>query len=387
MTLSRRSFVTGLGLTLAAPSIDRAAGSPPKMIAYCSLESSNYNMDYSGGTFVLEDWKANVAAWAAATGTQPDGYQCFCNTEYTNPASAAGMASAAWDYANGFAWGNANGVPLSCVLTAVELASPANGASFSANIPALQDVIAGQWDTYYQQVVQQFAGNGCKLLYVRVRWEENGNWYVGWQGRSQQYQWTTWVAAFEHVANVLHAAGQTYGITVKVILNPSAIVSSGAYALGVTPSRGTVDIAGLDPYSSYIQGDHRRSAAPAPARPRSTPPGIRRLARPRASLSRNPQVPAPTAGACSTTSNGRSRWACHLAICESGDGTGGAPYGFANDPDWPTYLASRLAIAASEGVPVEFWSIWIGQFDLLWDAPATYPAAVAQVKALGKPTL
>lgn len=349
----------------------------PLLISYCSQANGNYNLAQSGS---LPDWKANVAAWAAATGVQPDGYTCFCSTEYTNPPTAAGMAAAAYDYAQGFAWANANGVPLMAVLTAVELASAANGASSASNIAALQQTAAGAWDTYYQQVVQQFAAAGCKLLYVRVQWEHNGGWYVGWAGYQQAYQWTAWVAAFEHVAAVLHAAGTAAGITVKVIWNPDAIASSSCYVPGTLPTG--MDLLGLDLYSSYIQWGSAQIGGPG------TGTAAKEQAWDTAAgTSSGVITPAPTSGSYGWGVLDHIALAKSLGlpicICESGDGTGGAPFGFADDPDWPTYVASRLAQAVGDGVPVELWSIWIGPFDLTWFATATYPAAVQQVLALG----
>lgn len=352
----------------------------PLLFCYSNATGNgDYNLAFSGGATVLANCKANIQAFETAAGAQIDGYQCFCSTEYTNPPSAQGMVSAAYDYAQGFVWANANGVPLSAMLTAVELASAANGANWQGNNAALQATTAGQWDTYYNQVVRQFANAGCKLLYVRVQWEQNGSWYAGWQGYTPSYQWNDWIAAFQTTANALHAAGAQYGVTVKVIWNPDAIVESGGYVPGAYPGDTYVDLIGLDLYSSYIQwGSSQVTGQAAQDTAWDTAQGT----------SSGVLTPAPTNGA----SYG---WGVldHIAfakahnkpmcICESGAGTGNATYGIADDVNFPPYVAAKVTQAQGEGVPVEFWSIWDGAFDLTWTFPSTYPAAIASVLGSG----
>jgi hypothetical protein len=360
--------------TPAAP-YNPGSGIPSRPLLICYSNDSgdgNYNIASSGN---LPAWKANVQGFEAKVGANIDGYQCFCGTEYNNPPTAQGMVNAAYDYAQGFAWAQTNGVPLGVMLTAVELASTANGASSSGNNAALQATAGGAWDSYYQGVVQQFAQAGCKTLYVRVQWEENGGWYVGWQGYTAAYQWTDWIAAFQHVYGVLKAAGTANGIVVKVIWNPDAIASSGGYVPGAYPGDAYVDLLGLDFYSSYIQwGSSQISTSAAKATAWDTADGT----------SSGVLTPAPTDG---------SSWGWgmldHIAfakahgkpICfpETGDGPGGAPHGITNDPAFPSYMASRIAQAQASGVPVEFWSIWDGSFDLTWDMPSTYATAVQAV--------
>ena len=359
--------------------------SRPLLFCYSAIANSNYNIAQSGGASGLSAWKANVQAFEsmASSGQTPvtiDGYQCFCSTEYTSPATASGMASAAWDYAGGFVWAQANGVPLTAMLTAVELASTANGASYNGNNSALQATASGAWDVYYQDVISQFAAAGCKTLYVRIQWEQNGGWYVGWAGYEPAYQWNDYIAAWRHVAGVLHAAGAASGIVVKTVWNPAAIASSGGYVPGSWPGSGYVDVVGLDLYSSYIQwGSAAVSGTAAKELAWDTADGT----------SSGVQNPEPTSGSYGWGILDHIAFAksqgLPIAIPESGDGAGGAPFGIANDSDFPTYVASRLAQAAASGVPVEFWSIWVGAFDLTWDAPASYPAAIAQVLALGSP--
>jgi hypothetical protein len=112
------------------------------------------------------------------------------------------------------------------------LGTTPEGALFS-------QISAGNYDSAMQAGVQGFATNGFSQVIFRLGWEMNLNW--PWAVTSTNA--SAWVAAWQHMANVLHAAGTTYGI--KVLTNWCP-------ARGVNQNDGTCTIAQMYPGDTYV---------------------------------------------------------------------------------------------------------------------------------------
>ena len=141
--------------------------------------------------------------------------------------------------------------------------------SYASGLSGDQDYQAfttGQYDSYIQQVVQQYQQNGYNTQYYRIGWEMNltsptnpsstdytPSSFAGTDPATE----ADWVAAFQHIATTLQAAGKMYGVTVKIVWNPN--VSNGDHSSTLTtlyPGDQYVDVvaadmyAGINPYSS-----------------------------------------------------------------------------------------------------------------------------------------
>ncbi len=109
---------------------------------------------------------------------------------------------------------------------------------------------SGQYDSMLNGMVQQWAQAGVSTQDWRLGWEMNlgsSSSYAGDQGTAQQQDW---IAAFQRVSTVIHAAATQYGVKTNVIWNPGTTSYSNAgTATSLYPGSQYVDIIGADAYS------------------------------------------------------------------------------------------------------------------------------------------
>ena len=111
---------------------------------------------------------------------------------------------------------------------------------------------SGQYDATIQSIVQTWQQNGYKTQYWRVGWEMNINTsgssaYAGQDTATE----ADWVAAFQHIATVLRQAGNTYGVTIKIVWNPNVTNYDQTNTLSnLYPGDSYVDIIAADIYGN-----------------------------------------------------------------------------------------------------------------------------------------
>jgi hypothetical protein len=209
-------FVGEATPTIAAPQY-RAFVSTVRQVP----NSTNVFVDYrepiwSAGTYDPK-WRNN-AAWAAGN------LAALCSAEHLNRLDAAGHPTI---------------VPIVSVgltddPTAYQLKLPAgdpNRGAYSeaAAVAMMNDVAQGKYDLddaangrrrVWPAIFDAFRTQGFRKLYLRIGWEQNGNWY-GWQVRSEATR-LAYIAAWRHVADLAHAYAQTHGMTIETMWSPSA---------------------------------------------------------------------------------------------------------------------------------------------------------------------
>lgn len=299
-------------------------------------------------------------------GARPQFINSF--TDYFADPSAWG-SSAFWDASSWAATGASYVGPSSGTVPVVGVPLASNTGGWS-NVDAFyQQVIAGQYDADYSSIVNAWAQNGYKTVQFRVGYEFNGNFMPWAPGNSSSPSANAdFIAAFQHVADLIHATGAADGITAQVVWNPVDINWS-ADPTQLYPGDKYVDIIGTDGYSPAYPLDLTTwSSATA------TTPG--------------PQASSQSTWAASITnlehyweySNGSqwhptpglgsSGWSIEnaiafarlhdkpLAISEAGAGSNGSGLGPADDPAFPQWLATALTAAKAEGVTISNVNVW-----------------------------
>ena len=123
---------------------------------------------------------------------------------------------------------------------------------------------SGQYDSVIQNAVKVWAQQGFNTQYWRPGWEMNIPSMPSYAGTDAQTQ-GDWVAAFQHVYTVLHAAGAANGVNVQVVWNPDV---TNYDTLGVLknlyPGNNYVDVIGADIYAdAYPYSDGTNAAGQA----------------------------------------------------------------------------------------------------------------------------
>ena len=119
-----------------------------------------------------------------------------------------------------------------------------------------QAIISGQYDADYTGVVDAWANNGFKTIDLRIGYEFNGNFQPWAPGNSGSPTATAdFVAAWQHIANLVHAEGAADGITVSTVWNPDDIQWTSQPATAYYPGNQYVDIIGTDTYNQIYNGN------------------------------------------------------------------------------------------------------------------------------------
>lgn len=169
------------------------------------------------------------------------------------------------------AWaGNAQWAATSAAASLARTAAPVVALPFSSGVSTLtvdqqyKAFASGQNDAVLQALVKAWAQQGFTNQYWRPGWEMNIPTMPSYAGTDAQTQ-ADWVAAFQHVSAVLHAAGVANGVSVQVVWNPSV---TNYDTLGVLknlyPGNAAVDVVGADFYAdAYPYSDGANAAGQA----------------------------------------------------------------------------------------------------------------------------
>jgi hypothetical protein len=355
-------FVGEATPTIAAPQY-RAFVSTVRQVP----NSTNVFVDYrepiwSAGTYDAK-WRNN-ATWAAGN------LAALCSAEYLNRLDAEGRPTI---------------IPIVSVgltddPTAYQLNLPSEDPnrgvySEAAAVAMMNDVAAGKYDLddlargryrVWPAILDAFRNKGFRKLYLRIGWEQNGNWY-GWQVRSEATR-VAYIAAWRHVANLAHSYARTYGMTIETMWSPSASYANyGVSEESSYPGDAYVDIIAPTAYSPVWNPTRSRDKTAyhdwstglnvSLADWLANPVNRRQVWDYPAADYWNPKrgwgVPAAISFALA-----RSK---PFSFSETGTGnfgvtrSGGGPV---DEGDYPIYLGERLAAAVAQGLQVEVVEIW-----------------------------
>ncbi len=317
---------------------------------------SNPNGSDAGAEATFE---ANAKSFASAMGTPATLVDVYVD-KYQPVSNWAGNAS--WQ-----AWSNAQSPVARHMIPVIgfPMASLAGGSpSFDQQF---QTFASGSYDNAIRGVVQSWVGAGFKQLVMRVGWEMNigGDTYAGDDAQSQ----ADWVAAFRHIAAVLHQAAASAGASMVVVWNPGVTNYSNALATkSMYPGDQSVDVIGADiyggmypfsdgsgaQYHDWVSGNEDYSVAAFIAKP--------------GNRAHYWSYPAATQWSLDG-SNGHSESLAGLiafaqahhkpfAIPEVGAGNSQPGNDVSDDPTFPRWLGGVLSNAAKRGVTISFVNIW-----------------------------
>lgn len=327
--------------------------------------STNVFVDYrepiwSAGTYDPK-WRNN-AAWAAGNLAE------LCAVEYLNRLDADGRPTL---------------IPIVSVgltddPTAYQLNLPADDPnrgkySEAAAVAMMNAVAAGKYDAdgtdrhrVWPAILEVFKNQGFRKIYLRIGWEQNGNWY-GWQVRSEATR-SAYIAAWRHVANLAHAYAKANGMVIETMWSPSASYANyGLSEESSYPGDAYVDIVAPTHYSPIWNPTRSRDKT---AYHDWTSGQNVTLADWLANAANRRVIwdyPAadywnPTRGwglpAAIEFALARSK---RFALSETGTGSfgvtrsGGGPI---DEGDYPIYLGERLAAAVARGLELEVVEIW-----------------------------
>ncbi len=228
---------------------------------------------------------------------------------------------------------------------------------------------SGSCDGIIRGIVDSWAEQGFKILYIRLGWEMNLPGTPTFVGDGPQNQ-SDWIKAFQHIYTVLHQAAKADGANVQVVWNPGVISYSRVQA--------TRDLYPGDDYVDIIGADFYADMSPAPEA------GDRRSYHDWATGGQDTSV----AQFVANPANREHYWAYPAANQWTNDGSSGHSQSFDSliafakqhgkpfavpeagagnskgggevndDPDFPRWLAARLHGARKDGIKIEFVIIW-----------------------------
>jgi hypothetical protein len=327
--------------------------------------STNVFIDYrepiwSAGSYDPK-WRNN-ATWAAGNLAQ------LCSVEYLNRLDADGRP---------------NLIPIVSVgltddPTAYQLNLPAGdpnrGAySESAAIGMMNAVAAGKYDAdgtgryrVWPAIFDAFKNKGFRKLYLRIGWEQNGNWY-GWQVRSEATR-VAYINAWRHVATLAHSYASANGMVIETMWSPSASYAN--YGLGEEssyPGDAYVDIIAPTHYSPIWNPTRSRDKTGYHDWTSGQNVALADWLANAANRRVIWDYPAadywnPTRGwGLPAAINFALAHSKRFALSETGTGnfgvtrSGGGPI---DEGDYPIYLGERLAAAVAKGLELEVVEIW-----------------------------
>lgn len=247
--------------------------------------------------------------------------------------------------------------------------------SEAAAIKMMNDVANGKYDVedpnngrrrVWPDIFEAFRIKGFNEIYLRIGWEQNGNWY-GWQVRSEATK-NAYIAAWRHVADLAHTYAAAHGMKIKTVWSPSASFANyGIPEEDSYPGDAYVDVIAPTAYSPIWNPTRSRDKTAYYDWARNEDVSLEDwLANPvnRRQIWDYPSADYwnPTRGwgipAAIAFAQSRSK---PFGLSETGTGAfgvttrGGGPI---DDGDYPLYLAERLTTALAQGMTLEFVDIW-----------------------------
>lgn len=245
----------------------------------------------------------------------------------------------------------------------------------AAAIAMMKDVAEGKYDIddpsaaryrVWPAILDAFKNKGFNQLYLRIGWEQNGNWY-GWRVCSEATK-NAYITAWRHVADLAHRYAAEHGMNIRTVWSPIASLANyGVPEEESYPGDAYVDVIAPTAYSpiwnptrskdrsNYYDWSTQQDVSLAAWL--SNPANRRQLWDFPSADYWNPRrgwgVPAAIAFARSHSKP--------FGLSETGTGNlgvttrGGGP---ADEGDYPMYLAQRLSPALAQGLQLELIDIW-----------------------------
>ena len=313
--------------------------------------------DQAANQVFLDDFDA----FRKVMGVSPGYMNAF--TDFSqDPSQWAGNASwTAWSWAQtgaGYVGPGSGVVPV----IGVPLASNAGGWS---NVDRFyQAIIAGDYDADYKGIVAAWAGQGYTTVQMRIAYEFDGN-FMPWSpdNSSSPTAAADFVAAWQHVANLVHAQGVASGIAVQTVWNPANINWTGISPTQLYPGDTYVDVVSADAYSPAYPDDLTNWAAGGTGQ-------VDNLTDWAASAANRAHYWQYTDGTQWAPTGNGAGWSFQdgvdfaiahgkpFSVSETGAGNNGTTTGPVQDPAFAQWLAAALNGARADGAVVENVDIW-----------------------------
>ncbi|WP_331156715.1 discoidin domain-containing protein [Steroidobacter sp.] len=247
--------------------------------------------------------------------------------------------------------------------------------SEAAAVRMMQDIANGKYDRddpatgrhrVWPAILDSFRKQGFRKLYLRIGWEQNGDWY-GWQVRSEATR-AAYIAAWRHVATLAHNYAIAHGMTIQTVWSPTAsYTNDGIPEANSYPGDSYVDVIAPTAYSPiwnatrspdgtayYDWGSGRNVSL---SQWLANPVNRRKIWDYPAADYWNPKrgwgIPAAISFAIS---HGKP-----FGFSEAGTGNAGVTTrggGPIDEGSYPIYLAQRLAAATKQGLQLRMVEIW-----------------------------
>ncbi len=250
-----------------------------------------------------------------------------------------------------------------------------NVYSEAAAVAMMNEVAAGKYDLenpargtrrVWPAILDAFKNQGFRKIYLRIGWEQNGNWY-GWRVRSEATR-AAYIAAWRHVADLAHKYARTHDMTIETMWSPSASYANyGLSEESSYPGDAYVDIVAPTHYSPIWNPTRSRDRTAYHDWSSGENVTLEEwLANP---VNRRVIWDHPAADYW----NPRRGWGLpaaiefalarnkRFALSETGAGNfgvtrnGGGPV---DEGDYPLYLGERIAAAIGQGLQIEVIEIW-----------------------------
>ncbi|MBV9655812.1 MAG: hypothetical protein JOZ42_14750 [Acetobacteraceae bacterium] len=380
------------GLILAVVAPDSSVAQTPFPLGLYTSPGPNGN-DRNGEAAFERDFDNFVKLM----GTRPQFVNAYTDNTQGDP-NKGFVGSAGW-----MAWswkrtGDKYIGPNSGVIPVIGLAMSMPGQDWGNVNEFYVNTLSGQWDRGFRGIVDQWADNGYKTLYVRISYEFNGT-FMAWSPLNAHAPDAVrnFAKAWGHIADLVHAEGKARGITVKTVWNPAAMTpNQDNHIADCYPGDDKVDLVGIDIYSSIWTPD------PAPDWSKS---GGQRKIPVKDWIADNanrahfwqytnaqPWQPQPVwnEGIWGWSFQNMADFArAHgkpMGVWETGSGNGDKepPFGPHDDPYFVEWLAGALTAARASGVtigPVMLWNDDVWHFTTPGERPG---AAAAWARYFGR---
>ena len=308
-------------------------------------------------------FKTAFDAHNAILGAKPQYFDIFTDNR-RDPSTWA--ASAQFSVASATKSGSAYLAASSGIIPVVGVPMAWNELGYDKADQFYTNTIAGDYDSVWTGIVDAWADGGYKTVDFRLGYEMNGN-YMSWSpGNSQNpLVGQLFVAAFQHIADILHTVGAERGIDSVIHWDPTAINYTNYSVTSLYPGDKYVDVIGVDQYNNMYPRDLTDWRTPDHQQMNSYAEWVA------VPENREHYFLYPNASQYTPTpSLDDYGWslpqtielaALHdkpIAIDETGVGPSGSSIGLADDPLFPQYLATTLASAEAQGVTVRQVNIW-----------------------------
>ncbi|QXQ07584.1 hypothetical protein KX816_06075 [Sphingosinicellaceae bacterium] len=190
------------------------------------------------------DFDAHIAA---LNGRRPKFFNTF--TDFGQP-TAAWISSANWGAWSAKQSGRDYLAAESGMIPLVGVPLASNTGGWGKVDTFYQEIIAGKYDAIYAGIVDAWAGQGYKTVDFRIAYEMNGNFMPWAPGNSKApAARANFVAAFRHVADIIHARAKEKHIRAYIHWNPCAINDTSFDVQSLYPGDAYVDVISTDLYS------------------------------------------------------------------------------------------------------------------------------------------